>query len=400
MSGHDATRFEGVEMVLGGDQLDATMTFFSELGFELTMLEPADAPALALLEGHGIRLRLDPDAPGGPGALRLTDPGPGSEPRRLVAPNGTVVDLVPPEGPLDLGPLEPSFVVVSPDPSLEPGQAGSGQEGWHTGRAGMRYRDLIPDRQGGRFVASHIAIPDGGPVPDYVHYHHIAFQLIYCRAGWAELVYESQGPPFRFEAGDCVLQPPHIRHRVLATSDHFEAVELGCPAVHQTHRDRALALPTPTTDPDRTYGDHRPEAGNPAPQRFALHRAAEARWEPWRFDGFTCRRFGFGAATNGVGGARVVRPDPSADGAADPGGAEVPPHTHEADLVFWFVTTGWATLGQAGPTGEPVAEHHLGPASSVVLPAGGVHGLVPASPDLELLEVTVPAWPAPTVRSR
>ena len=42
------------------------------------------------------------------------------------------------------------------------------------GRAGMVYRDLIPDRLGGAFIASHITIPEGGPVPDYVHHHDIS----------------------------------------------------------------------------------------------------------------------------------------------------------------------------------------------------------------------------------
>ena len=84
-----------------------------------------------------------------------------------------------------------------------------------TGRAGMIYRDLLPDRQGGRFIASHITIPDGGPVPDYVHHHDVRFQVIHCVRGWVDVVYEDQGPPFRMHAGDTVLQPPHIRHRVL-----------------------------------------------------------------------------------------------------------------------------------------------------------------------------------------
>ena len=39
------------------------------------------------------------------------------------------------------------------------------------GRAGMLYRDLIPDRLGGAIVASHIRIPEGGPVGDSVHFH-------------------------------------------------------------------------------------------------------------------------------------------------------------------------------------------------------------------------------------
>ena len=72
----------------------------------------------------------------------------------------------------------------------------------------MLYRDLVPDRLGGSIIASHISIPDGGPVPDMVHYHTIGFQLIYCYRGWVRLVYEDQGPEFIINAGDCVIQPP------------------------------------------------------------------------------------------------------------------------------------------------------------------------------------------------
>ena len=41
-----------------------------------------------------------------------------------------------------------------------------------------------PDRLGGRFIASHIRIEQGGPVPDYVHFHKIRFQMIYMTRGW------------------------------------------------------------------------------------------------------------------------------------------------------------------------------------------------------------------------
>ena len=114
---------------------------------------------------------------------------------------------------------------------------------WHTGRAGMQYRDLIPDRLGGRVIASHIRVPVGGPVPDYVHYHAIDFQLIYCYRGWVRLVYEDQGEPFVMSAGECVTQPPGIRHRVLECSRGLEVVEIASPAVHATFADHALALP-------------------------------------------------------------------------------------------------------------------------------------------------------------
>ena len=56
---------------------------------------------------------------------------------------------------IELPPLKPSFVVSRIEAA-----------DWGVGRAGMRYRDLIPDRQGGVFIASPIHIADGGPVPD------------------------------------------------------------------------------------------------------------------------------------------------------------------------------------------------------------------------------------------
>src|SRR5207237_5318148 len=97
------------------------------------------------------------------------------------------------------------------------------------GRAGMAYRDLIPGRLGGHMIASHIHVPDG-PVADWVHYHRIALQLIAVRRGRARVVYEGQGDPFEMLAGDLVLQPPGIRHRVLEASEGLEVVELTCPA--------------------------------------------------------------------------------------------------------------------------------------------------------------------------
>ena len=82
----------------------------------------------------------------------------------------------------------------------------------------MLYRDLIPGRLGGRYIASLISIPEGGPVADWVHFHRVAFQMIYVRRGWVRVVYEDQGEPFVMREGDLVLQPPEIRHRVLESS--------------------------------------------------------------------------------------------------------------------------------------------------------------------------------------
>jgi quercetin dioxygenase-like cupin family protein len=174
--------------------------------------------------------------------------------------------------------------------------------GWDVGRAEMLYRDLLPSRQGGRFIASHIRIPDAGPVPDEVHYHNIRFQLIFCVAGWVRLVYQGQGDPFVLAAGDCVLQPPGIRHRVLESSGGLEVVEVTCPATLETLFDPEMSLPTPREDRDFEG------------QWFVFHRAAEATWTPWRRDsGFECRDTGIGSATGGLVGARVVRATSSAE---------------------------------------------------------------------------------------
>lgn len=158
---------------------------------------------------------------------------------------------------------------------------------WHRGRAGMEYRDLIPDRVGGRVIASHIRIRDGGPVADYVHFHAIGFQIIYVRTGWVRLVYEDQGAAFVMYAGDCVVQPPRIRHRVLEASAGLEVIEVASPARHATFADHELVLPTERLAPDRDFGG----------QRFSLHRAERGPVED----------LGVAAATRGVLAARVLR---------------------------------------------------------------------------------------------
>jgi hypothetical protein len=56
----------------------------------------------------------------------------------------------------------------------------------------MRYRDLIPGRQGGRVIGSLIEIADGGTVADYVHYHAVDLQVIYCWQGAVRVVYEAK----------------------------------------------------------------------------------------------------------------------------------------------------------------------------------------------------------------
>jgi quercetin dioxygenase-like cupin family protein len=348
------------QVVLPCRDLAANLAFFTErLGFKVNLIFPADSPSAAVVTGHGLSLRLETaDTASTPVTLRLLcdlSSLPRGTPHVLVAPDGARIELVEARRPIEVPAGSQEFVLSRM------------AERWGTGRAGMQYRDLVPSRLGGRFIASHIRIPEGGPVPDYVHFHRIRFQMIYCRKGWARLVYEDQGTPFLFQAGDCVLQPPEIRHRVLEASAGLEVVEIGCPALHETFADHAMTLPTPHVLPERDFGG----------QRFVRHIAAEARWEPWRGAGFEMRDTGIGVATDGLAGARVVRPR----GSEAKAGFE----PHGGELLFLFVLTGALGLS-VGRFGY----HRLGAGDCCVIPADATYG-VEADAGSEILEVTLPA---------
>ena len=355
----DAGPILDAQVVLPCADLAPTLAFFTELlGFRVAAIWPADQPTHAVVSGHGLRVQFEPGAgPAGLLRLRCVDRSALAGGRTsLTAPNGTRIELLDADPPVVVPPLDAALVVSR-----------AGDEGaWGTGRAGMQYRDLIPGRLGGRFIASHIRIPDGGPVPDYVHFHKIRFQLIFCRRGLVRVVYEDQGEPFVMHAGDCVLQPPRIRHRVLEASAGLEVVEVGCPAEHETHADLELALPTGRVDPGRDFGG----------QVFARHVAADAVWAPWRVGGFEQRDSGIAAATGGLAGVRVARRS---------GPVPETPWAHQGELLFLFVLEGSLALRPA--EGDVVA---LRAGDSVAVPAGLAHALTEVSDDAELLEVTLP----------
>lgn len=305
------------------DLAEALDYFTRRLGFRVDMIFPADAPNTTFISGQGVTLRLE-----------------------TVGSQTAAEDL--PQG-------ARGFVV----------SRFRADDAWHVGRAGMEYRDLIPGRLGGRFIASHIRIPNGGETPDYVHYHKVGFQMIYCKAGWVRVVYEDQGPPFVLEAGDCVLQPPEIRHRVLESSPGLEVIEIGCPAVHETWADHELNLPTSKVLPDRLFGG----------QRFVRHHAKAAQWKPARFEGLETRDTGIAAATNGLAGARVLRAKSAIKSTAE---------DHAGDFLFWFVLQ-----GEMGLESCAHGNHQLQAGDSCVIPAGLGYRLR-AGAGLELLEVSLP----------
>jgi mannose-6-phosphate isomerase-like protein (cupin superfamily) len=363
MPEEDRSSIQTAESVLPCTDLAETLAFFTDrLDFRLENIFPADDPVEAVISGYGTRLRLCRGGSGAAGVLRISCDDPDSVAggqTRLTAPNGTVVEIAATHTLHALPPNRPTFRLSR-----------ARNAAWVAGRAGMKYRDLIPGRQGGRFIASHIRIERGGPVPDYVHFHEIRFQMIFCLRGSVRVVYEDQGPPFVLEAGDCVLQPPRIRHRVLECSEGLEVIEIGSPAEHVTHADHDLALPMERTRPDRKFGE----------QRFVRHVATEARWFPWRAPGFHCRDTGIEAATGGLAGVRVVRP------VSEEVSGLVPAMPEDAELLFAFIMRGRTSLHRDGY--EPAL---LEPGDAFTLPPGARHQLADLSDDLEFLEVTVPA---------
>ena len=283
-------------------------------GFRLDLIYPADDPQCAVLSNGDEKVRLST-----PSAPQLSD--------RLPR-------------------FEASFVLTRAGDT--PGE----------GRAGMLYRDLIPSRLGGRYIASHITIPEGGPVTDWVHYHKVALQLIYVRRGWVRVVYQDQGEPFVMREGDLVVQPPGIRHRVLESSAGLEVVEVSAPAVHATYADHNLELPN-GSNPGRIYGG----------QYFLRHIASDTPWTS--ADEGLAQLTEAGVATSGLAEVRTLRPR---------GGNTLSFGGQHGELIFGFVLDGSAMLDHRGL-------NEVGPADAFVIPPGQPWQLTHPTADFRLLHV-------------
>ncbi len=355
----DPEQIVTAEILVPCDDIRTEMPYFEKaLGFRLDKIFPSDDPAVAIISGHGIRLRLERDAVVAPVTIRFacTDPALFAQGQtKFTTPAGNTIIPYQHNPPLFQPETQHTFAV----------RRLADEAPWVIGRAGMLYRDLVPDRLGGSIIASHIRIPDGGPVPDMVHYHTIGFQLIYCYRGWVRLVYEDQGPEFILKAGDCVIQPPEIRHRVLEASDNVEVVEIGVPADHETTIDYDMALPNGTVNPERVFGG----------QKFVRHQVKDAVWQPWRVNGFEHRDTGICDGTQGVASVQVARFT-----------GETPnPTKHSSDILFTFVLEGSMTL-----TGEGHDPRKLSPGDAFVVPPHFTTTYGHCSDDLELMEVSLP----------
>ena len=331
--------------------------FTNSLKMRMDTIYPADDPTVAVFSGHGIRVRLDQTMILAAGVIRILtdDQDFAGSARGLTAPGGTIVEVAMLNPPLIIPETNHAFMV----------RRLADQAPWVIGRAGMHYRDLIPDRLGGSIIASHIRIPDGGPVPDTVHYHKVGFQLIFCYKGWVDVIYEDQGDPIRLTAGDCFIQPPEIRHRVLEASDGIEVIEIGVPAEHVTEIDHEMKLPTLRVNKKREWRG----------QRFVHNVAKDATWGPARLPGFTVRDTTIAANTMGVAGVTVMR-----RGEEDPVWT-----THDTDIHFCFVMAGETMLeGQ----GEEAVQ--LTPGDAFVVPPGMSTRYTNPRDNIELLEVCLP----------
>jgi len=101
-------------------------------------------------------------------------------------------------------------------------------------RAFFTYRDLGIREATGGAVGAHVirAVPGQHAQPHW-HTHDLAFQMVYVLKGWVRFEYEDIGEVL-LQPGDCVYQPPRIRHRELAHSDDLELIEITSPAEFKT----------------------------------------------------------------------------------------------------------------------------------------------------------------------
>jgi quercetin dioxygenase-like cupin family protein len=352
------------EIRLPTNQLRDDLPFYTNvLKMGLDTIYPADDPTVAVLSGHGLRVRIEKGAPEAPGTLRILTEDPDgfcNGERLLVAPNGTRVEIDDLDPPLVQPQTQHAFIV----------RRLADKAPWIIGRAGMEYRDLVPSRLGGAMIASHIRVPDG-PVPDMVHFHKVGFQLIFCVNGWVDVLYEDQGGPRRLTAGDCFIQPPEIRHKVLHAADGIEVIEIGVPAEHITEIDHAMELPTAVERANRQWSG----------QRFVHSLAKDGVFKPFRIPGFEARDTTINQNTKGIASVMVARAN----------GGPSPWTQHDCDIVFNFVMSGAMILeGRGIEESMDNDPHRLERGDAFVVPPGMATRYSAPSADLQLLEVSLP----------
>lgn len=342
-------REERAFCVLPSHDLNADIAFYTrELSMQLLAVYPSGDPHRAELTGGGLALLLDARYLADPGLLIIKTEEAARSP--LQSPSGTDIRWEQSEtvATQTLANHQVEICTLRSSP-------------WITGRAGTHTRDLIPSRLGGGIVAEHFRIPNGGPVADRVHYHTSGFQLVFCVQGWIQLAYEDQGEPVTLHPGDCVTQPPHIRHKVLETSNGLEVIEISAPAKHVTAIDNDMSLPSGKLDAERQFHG----------QRFCSFQQSDASWKTHRLPGFAAADTGVTDASANVAGASLLR----ATSAVQKYRA-----SHTANALFSFVLAGSVRINK----------QLLVAGDAFTLPPHEDHIVGDISSDVCLLEVSLP----------
>jgi mannose-6-phosphate isomerase-like protein (cupin superfamily) len=108
-------------------------------------------------------------------------------------------------------------------------------------RASFSYRDLAIRRATAGMAGAHViraehlprASKGGGTGR---HRHTLAFQMVYVLKGRVSFWYEGRGK-IAMRPGDCVYQPPGIRHELIDWSRDMELLEITMPAEFATQPD-------------------------------------------------------------------------------------------------------------------------------------------------------------------
>ena len=229
--------------VVAAPDFEAGLHFFvDELEFKIVMISPADDPNYAILKKDHYIIALDKHADTPPLTIEIPVKDQLKFGTVIVGPNGTNIRYTSVAGSHEQKERHDPIFSLSRLSDAE----------WVHGRAGMSYRALNGSNSE-ISSASQIRIKGSGTVPDWVHYHDVSFQTLFCINGSATLVYEDQGEPFLFAKGDCILQPPGIRHQVLESFDDLEVIEFSSPSIHATFSDFDLKLPNSKINPDRVF---------------------------------------------------------------------------------------------------------------------------------------------------
>jgi mannose-6-phosphate isomerase-like protein (cupin superfamily) len=103
-------------------------------------------------------------------------------------------------------------------------------------RTYAKYRDLgIADATGGLAQAHVIRLigPCNPAEVSKLHYHDVAFQMVYVLKGWVKTYMEGQGETL-MKQGSSWTQPPRIKHLIMDYSDDVELLEVILPAEFKT----------------------------------------------------------------------------------------------------------------------------------------------------------------------